>query len=634
MKKIFCICAIITTLFATEIFSQTLNINYIIENKEDAQNAYSEALYYKERALATGSLNETSKTDLENARDILIEVLKYIPNKEIYITLADTYDALGDFKSSSDIYEQLVDLNSDEISVKAGERQLFLIKNLEKAIYYLNNAYEINMKNNDALILLGYIYYELGERKKALSYLSKVDETRESYYIDYYNYYYAMCEFYESMFQNSLTRLKKININTLLGADRYEALYATIKNYQALEDYTNAYSNSMAARNIIDNLYLSAFLSFMANDYNEELFNEVDAVNINIPKVLSIAMTAQNEGITNALNMIEIEIDRGNIDLDVAQMYYMFIQKIGGEKEKKQSEIDLISFYMQLGNADSIPKHLERLIGYEKSYVELYLPLASLFIEHYDFKNAKMCLEKYLSLSGKNDINENNIMWFAVMACNIEEYDLGLKAIEKFESKDNNYAYLKAHIYSKKQDYKNADKYLNEDYIYIENNPQEITTHRLDISYSVSLNTKNRELAQKYAEIFFNMEEMKELESIYLNNKAWALIYLDIDLDKGIELALKSTEYSPNDVHSLDTLGLGYYKKGDYKKALKTFLNAAFYVDDYTKAELYSHIADTYYKLKDYENALRYYRKSLTSNYKNSDFDIERIETIIRDLTK
>ena len=62
--------------------------NGYIRNEEEARAAYSFALYYKEKALASGVRNEESINNLENAKVILKEVLKYIQDDDIYISLA------------------------------------------------------------------------------------------------------------------------------------------------------------------------------------------------------------------------------------------------------------------------------------------------------------------------------------------------------------------------------------------------------------------------------------------------------------------------------------------------------------------------------------------------------------------
>ena len=62
---------------------------------------------------------------------------------------------------------------------------------------------------------------------------------------------------------------------------------------------------------------------------------------------------------------------------------------------------------------------------------------------------------------------------------------------------------------------------------------------------------------------------------------------------------------------------------------MKQLLKAALYVDDNSKAEIYLHIADAYYDKNDLKNALKYYRKSISSLYKDFifiNFEEDRIK--------
>lgn len=58
------------------------------------------------------------------------------------------------------------------------------------------------------------------------------------------------------------------------------------------------------------------------------------------------------------------------------------------------------------------------------------------------------------------------------------------------------------------------------------------------------------------------------------NSLAWHLIDLGIDIEKGIDFAKKAVEVFSDSPYNNGTLGVGYYKKGDYVNAVK-YLQAA-----------------------------------------------------------
>lgn len=609
------------------------NFEYI-KNEEEARAAYNLALFHKERALASKTLNQDSIKDLESAKILLEEVLKYIQNNEVYISLAETHEALGEYEESSAIYDKLIMENPEDVYLltRASERNIFLIGDFEKAKYYLNIAYEIDYSNNDILILLGFIYYSERDFEKAVLYFEKVVPSKgaSNNYMEYYNYYYGMSEFYLSRFGSALNRLNGVDINGLNPVDRYNILYGIVKSYQALENYKEAYSNSLATDDSSD---LTLFLSFMADEYNEELFYEEDIY----PKILSIIWTAKNEGYSNALNMIETDLDRSEIDLDIIQTYHKLVSEVGNTENKINAEMDIISFYLALKNIDALPNHIDKLIEYDKTekFNNLYLQAASEFKNQNNFKMAKEMLDKYLALNNKNkEIKENELVSLVITAIEIKEYDLALQSVNKFEKEKYSYSYLRAYINLHKNDIEKANNFLDEDLIYFKNNKSNTSEYRLNIPYLTAMSASNTNSIMEYVDFIYSTDTNSANN---INSMAWVLIYLGIDIDRGIELSKNAIQMSPKSPHYLDTLGYGYYKKKDYDNALKQLLKAALYVDDNSEAEIYLHIADAYYDKNDLKNALKYYRKSISSLYKDFNFinfEEDRIKNRIETINK
>ena len=619
---------IILSFFCSIIYAKEKKCNEktYIRNEEEAKAAYSLALFYKERALASKIPTEESIEDLEKAKIILKEVLKYINNNEINITLAETHEALGEYDESSAIYDKLISENPDDVYllIKAAERNIFLMGDYGKAKYYLDSAYEIDSFNNDILILLGFIYYSERDFEKAVLYFEKVEPSKgaSNNYMQYYNYYYGMSEFYLSRFKKALGRLKEVNIKGLNPVDRYNTLYGIIKSYQALENYKEAYSNSLATKDAPE---LSLFLSFMADDYNEELFSEIDMSDA--PKILSIILTAKNEGYSNALNIIETGLDRRDIDLDIIQTYYKLINEVGDIEDKINAEMDTISFYVAINNIDALPNHIDKLIEYDKTekFNNLYLQAAVEFRNQNDFESAKEMLNKYISLTNKA-ILENELVSLVLTAIDIKEYDLALNSINKFEKEKYSYSYLRAYVNLHKNEIEKANQFLNEDLIYFRNNKSNTNEYRLNIPYITAMSVSNTNSVMEYVNFIYSSNTNSANN---INSMAWVLVYLEIDIDRGIELAKNAIKKESKSPHYLDTLGFGYYKKKNYDGALKQLLKAALYVDDNSKAEIYLHIADAYYDKNDLKNALKYYRKSISSLYKDFifiNFEEDRIK--------
>ena len=171
-----------------------------------------------------------------------------------------------------------------------------------------------------------------------------------------------------------------------------------------------------------------------------------------------------------------------------------------------------------------------------------------------------------------------------------------------------------------------ANQFLNEDLIYFRNNKSNTNEYRLNIPYITAMSVSNTNSVMEYVNFIYSSNTNSANN---INSMAWVLVYLEIDIDRGIELAKNAIKKESKSSHYLDTLGFGYYKKKNYDGALKQLLKAALYVDDNSKAEIYLHIADAYYDKNDLKNALKYYRKSISSLYKDFifiNFEEDRIK--------
>ena len=333
--------------------------------------------------------------------------------------------------------------------------------------------------------------------------------------------------------------------------------------------------------------------------------------------------------------MIETDLDRSEIDLDIIQTYYKLVNEVGNTENKINAEMDIISFYLALKNIDGLPNHIDRLVEYDKTekYNNLYLQAASEFQNQNNFKMAKEMLEKYLALNNK-EIKENELVSLVLTAIDIKEYDLALQSVDRFEKEKYSYSYLRAYINLHKNDIEKANNFLDEDLIYFKNNKSNTSEYRLNIPYITAMSITNTNSITEYVNFIYSMDTNSANN---INSMAWVLIYLGMDIDRGIELSKKAIQISPKSPHYLDTLGYGYYKKKDYDNALKQLLKAALYVDDNSKAEIYLHLADAYYDKNDFKNALKYYRKSISSLYKDFNyinFEEERIKNRIETINK
>ena len=109
-----------------------------------------------------------------------------------------------------------------------------------------------------------------------------------------------------------------------------------------------------------------------------------------------------------------------------------------------------------------------------------------------------------------------------------------------------------------------------------------------DLQKAVSLNDKNVEA---------------------LNSLGYELIDKEIDVAKGLELVQKANQLAPQKAYITDSVAWGYYKSGQYEKAVRFAETAVRQAHD--SAVINMHLGDIYQKLNRKNEALAQYRKAL-----------------------
>jgi len=118
---------------------------------------------------------------------------------------------------------------------------------------------------------------------------------------------------------------------------------------------------------------------------------------------------------------------------------------------------------------------------------------------------------------------------------------------------------------------------------------------------------------KKAEEALLKVLKLEPENDLALNNLAYMYIENDKNISRAIDMVKRAIEKKPENGAYHDTLGWGYYKKDQYKKAKKHIENALVWEEINGKGIIYEHYGDILVKLKMKKEAIEAYRKAIES---------------------
>src|SRR5690606_31997704 len=106
-----------------------------------------------------------------------------------------------------------------------------------------------------------------------------------------------------------------------------------------------------------------------------------------------------------------------------------------------------------------------------------------------------------------------------------------------------------------------------------------------------------------------------------LNHLAYTFAEHEMRLDEAEQLARKALSLQPGDGYIMDTLGWVLFKRGDLAQALKV-LEAAYRAQS-GESVIAEHLGDAYYRLQNFEDAMKMYMKA--AEIADNSKDIEKL---------
>lgn len=586
--------------------------NIALQNRDESAIKYFEKIlemdpYHEEAIFSLSELYLHVKQDRYHAMGLYKRLVAAIKRNggssyklmQIYNTLANYYTQQRDYKRAIHYFSKIDELAPNNINVLFSLGQLYKITgNLHKSIEYMKKIQSINFKHRSSLYSMSESYYLLNDYQakvyadaylrgsgsapliKAIS-LEGNGESKEAK------------EIFESLIakhKSGLTLLSshvgKINLlkkekdweQIKLEAYQVIILAAQIQAYEVAREY------SQIIFFILEN-------EKKQTDFEKRFFVESPTEKTIDEKVLKIAIDSIE--FYAAYGEILAYLDESLGSLTYYQLSNRYIFRL---------EQVLQSF----------PAVLKKL---EKEDISLTESLQSLKVKKYE-NYLKMGL-----LNGQLEMYTQAYDYFS-MALEIfpensrAHFLLGLVRYGHADKEKDKKIYKKAYD-SFEKSFRIADKKgePSADYYF----------------YYGTMIEKNFDLDK--AEPFLKKAiELAPNNPTYLNFLGYMYSVYNKNLEKAKTLLIRALDDDLENYAYLDSLGWIFYKQGDYQNALKNLLLAESYAEKKgaKDAVVYFHLAETYYKLKNFPMANLNYKKSLhMANDSSEELNVQYIEEMI-----
>ncbi len=186
--------------------------------------------------------------------------------------------------------------------------------------------------------------------------------------------------------------------------------------------------------------------------------------------------------------------------------------------------------------------------------------LAVLYAQNQNPQKAANMFERLYTQSGNKE-HLNNALSALLM---YKEFKLAEEFLQKYRINDD----ILMQIYADQKEFAKAAEIANG--LYLATNDQEYyiksAIYRYENATKMGKKVGKFELSN-IANIFAASIKTIELNPIYLNYYGYLLIDHDLDIKKGLELAIKAHEMAPDAAFIIDSVAWGYYKLGECDKA-------------------------------------------------------------------
>ncbi len=508
-----------------------------------------------------------------------IKVNEY--NPAVYNRLYFNYIMLRNYKSGAEILEQYMKHYPDDIRTQyiLAEHYYKRLMNYQQSMKAFQRVIEISARISvenffieNAYYSLGYIAYKAGDLKSSIIYFEKVRDVNN----DNINAAYMLALLYIEEYD--LDRAEK-NAGIFLGENPSNSVMLTIRGralYLKGDPASISYFSRAKKSNSIEGFLSKGLYLFMTGEKKDS------------EKYLRTVVKYRPNYISAHLALAEIEDENKG---DKAAFNELITAGVVAYKKKLH------------GTARNC---FNRALKYKLQVPEVYFYLGRVYEEMGSTSHAILNYKKVYKMKKSLDMLLHIGYLYGLKKDTVNSLKYFDRAIDMEPENSKPYFY-KGLGFLKGSEYPRAEE---------------------NIRKAIDLNRdKNKEKYYFYLAIVQEKqnkfsEAVESLETAIKHNpkSARAYNYLgylfaekNIHIDRSFDLIQKALKIDPDNGAYLDSLGWVYYRKGDYKEALKNLLKAEKKLKTANTPDpvVYDHLGDTYEKMGDTKRAVNYWEKSI-----------------------
>ena len=495
-----------------------------------------------------------------------------------YILIYRIYTNLKNFNESARILERLIDERPElvEIHFRLGVHYYTKVKNHDKSLVFFQNILELSRKTSVA-----------------------------SYYKEYANYYIGYIYYHKNQIDSSVEHLKKtVEINP----DNNSAIYilSTLLMHTYKLDEAERYI-SIYLKRFPDNQRMNSFMGriyYIQNNPSAVLYLSRAMRSKNTDSILARALYLELLSRDKASEKYFKKIIKKNPRFISPHIGLGRIALRSNNKKAAFNEFltaSLLLYKVKLYSSSR--ENLIKVLSLNDKIPEIYFYLGKIYEETGNIALAIINYKKTNELSPKTDL----IIHVGYLYSQKNDFDASMKyfdtAIKKEPNNPKPY-FIKGIVYSKKENYPMAEKYIKK--------AIEINESDTYYFYLATVQEKHKKLNEAIDSlkkaIKFNSKNARAynfLGYLYADN--------NMNIEESILLIKKALTFEPLNGAYLDSLGWAYFRQGRYEMALDKLLKAELQLEKEKSPDpiVFDHIADTYKKMGNHKKAIEYWEKSL-----------------------